>query len=322
MRKMMTSVSVIVPTKDRPRELEFTVRTLLLQTTLPLQLIIVDQSSGTEGRDRVDRLYASLVDRSGGALELCYIMDETIPGANVARNRAIDAATGDIVLFLDDDVILEPDFIEEIVAAYARRPDAAGISGVITNYQRPQLLFGLWTSLFVRGPFLDKRQAVYWNADGLRNSEPIPVDRFGEGLMSFRAEAIRNCRFDENVRVCYGEDVDFCSQLKPNSILLIAPRARLVHSKSPIGRLHDHFLRRQVRSACFLYWKNWNHGFKNALSFFWLNVGYILLAMVGSMLRLSLEPWRAIGSGIRDARAALERTAMGMAVTTRGSCAS
>ena len=121
--------------------------------------------------------------------------------------------------------------------------------------------------------------------------------------MSFRAEAVRNVRFDERLRgVSDGEDVDFCISLGPRAPLFIAPRARLIHNQSPIGREQRHWLARTSRAAFYLYGRHWKHGFKNRLCFCWLNVGCALLASVGVLRKRSLGPWRAFFSGVRDAR--------------------
>ena len=120
--------------------------------------------------------------------------------------------------------------------------------------------------------------------------------------MSFRADAIRDLRFDERlVGVSDGEDVDFCMRLKPGSVLLIAPRARLIHKKSPSGRLGDHWLRRSARAALFLYRKNWSRGVRNRVSFMWLNLGYGIVATFASLRHCSTKPWHALLAGVRDA---------------------
>ena len=121
--------------------------------------------------------------------------------------------------------------------------------------------------------------------------------------MSFRSDVVRRHRFDEDLRgVSDGEDVDFCVRLGSKAILMIAPRVRLEHRQSPEGRLQDHYLRRQARSEYYLYWKSWNHGIKNRLCFAWINVGFGLQAIIGILRRCSLEPWRALCAGVRDAR--------------------
>jgi len=296
-------VCVIIPTKNRRNDLLTTVRTLLRQTILPTQIVIVDQSPDDSA---LRCLQAEWTDTR--CVRLDYVHDPSLNGAATARNRAMELATGGVWLFLDDDVILEPDFIEQILAVYRDHPNVGGVSGVITNYPRPSALLRVWNAVFVCGPFRDERQPIYWNADRLRNSPPLAVRRFGGGLMSFRADVIRGRWFDENLRgVSDGEDVDFCMQLGSAMKLVMAPRARLEHWHSPVGRLRDHWLRRSVRGNFFLYKKNWNKGFFNRLCYGWLLVGYCFVATVASVRRWSLEPWRAMRTGADEAGRAAPR---------------
>jgi GT2 family glycosyltransferase len=303
MKPVLPSVAVIIPTKNRPSDLEVTIRTLLAQTVLPQHLIIIDQSSDDDSRCRVQRLFEQQTPAGPQYPKLSYESNHAITGGAMARNHAMQLAQGDVWLFLDDDVSLESNFIEELLYAYCEYPQAAGISGIVTNYSRPPWFKRSWDLVFLCGPFRDLRQSVYWRANQLRDSKPIPVDRLGAGLMSFRSSVIRNHRFDQDLcGVSDGEDVDFCLRLGPHALLMIAPRARLEHRQSTGGRLHDHYLRRQARSEYFLYWKNWNHGIKNRLCFAWMNVGFALQAMLGILRRCSFEPWRALRAGVRDAR--------------------
>ncbi len=295
------SVSIIIPTKNRPVDLCRVCRSVWQQTVCARQLIIVDQSPEHESKEAVARQYADEPRVVRETLKLDYVRDTTISGLAVARNRAMEIAFGDIWLFLDDDVILEPDFLQQLLGAYASHPEAVGISGVVTNYTRPPRLSRLWNTIFLRGPFFDDRQPVYWQADRLRNSGPVRVSRLGGGLMSFRSEAIRGKKFDENLRgVSDGEDADFCAHLGTEALLLITPKARLVHNQSPSGRERAHWLARHARGLTYLYRRNWRHGVKNRLCFMWLNVGYALTATLAGLRRASLEPWRSLLAGLRE----------------------
>ena len=302
-------LSVIIPTKNRPVDLELTVQSVLLQSLVPHQLIIVDQSQDDESRKRVEKQYEAARQQNRATAELRYIHDPSISGLAVARNRAMAEATEEIWVFLDDDVWLEPAFLEELMSAYLQHPRMAGVSGIVTNYRVPSRGYRLWYGTFVRGPFYDERQPIYWKAERLRNSEPIVVRKLGGGLMSFRAMVIRKLRFDEKLLgVAEGEDVDFCFRLGQDAVLAIAPRARLVHKRSVVGRSREHWLRREAQAAHYLYKKNWNRNIRNWLCFVWLNVGYALLASVGSLRRVSLDPWRALIRGVRAAGLAFRRS--------------
>jgi GT2 family glycosyltransferase len=279
------SVSAIIPTKNRAQDLEITIESLLRQTRLPDELILVDQSPETSFTKPI-------------SIPIHYMHDPGLSGLTAARNAAMKVARGDIWLFMDDDVVLEPTFLEEILAAY--RPDVTGISGIITNYKRPPLGHLLWESIFMRGPFLDDRQRVYWNAAQIRDAAPIRVRQFTGALMSFKADAIRESQFDINLTgACPGEDLDFCASLPNGSILLIAPKARLVHKRSPEGRSSVHWLALHAQVSYYMRERHWRHGIRSNVYFFWLNVGYMLAASLSSLKRVSPQPWRAWRDGAR-----------------------
>jgi GT2 family glycosyltransferase len=295
------SVSVLIPTKDRPISLARVVQLLLAQTTLPTQVVIVDQSSTDDSHRQVKAVFAG-VEAGREAVGLRYIHDCTIPGAAVARNRAMEEAIGQIWLFLDDDMEPERDFIEQLVAVYSRWPSNGGVSGIITNYPRPSLAFRVWSGLFLQGPFHDERQPIYWSAEQLRDHEPIPVTKFGSGLMSFRADLVRDVRFDESLRgLPPGEDIDFCARLGPAARLVIAPQARIAHQASPSGRSEEYWVKEYAQGKLYAYHRNWRRGLRSRLCCLWFEVGCGLAASVGSVHRRSLRPWRAFLKGVREA---------------------
>jgi GT2 family glycosyltransferase len=301
-------VSVIIPTKNRASDLVLAVRSIFAQTFTGLSLLIVDQSPNDSGQRAVEHELALARALHGCDCELKYILDPSIAGAAAARNHAMRLAEGDIWLFLDDDVVLEPDFVEQLLAVYRDYPRSGGVSGIITNYARLPLSYRLWSSIFTCGPFRDERQKIYWNADRVRNSPPIPVRHFTGALMSFRSRAVQNLFFDESLDrhfhgVSDGEDIAFCEKLGSKAELRIAPRARLQHNHSPVGRLTDHWLRRHARANLFLYnHYYWNMRLLNRLDYGWLWIGYWLVAALASARRLSIEPCRALLTAQREAR--------------------
>jgi GT2 family glycosyltransferase len=298
-----TSLTVIIPTRNRPGDLRAAVNTLLMQTVLPCETIIVDQSPRDDSERAIAELFAGASDRAREQVALKYIRDPEISGLATARNEALRHSHGDVVLFLDDDVELEADFVEALLRAYAENPEVAGVSGIVTNYLPKPLLGRLWNRIFVIGPFYDDRQAIYYRADRLRHSEPLRVTRFTGALMSFRSSAMRDARFDANLRgASEGEDVDFCMHLGPTAKLVIHPGARLVHKVSPAGRVSEQWIGAVARGNAYLYYRNWNSGLKNRVCFFWLRVGYSLLALASSARRRSLTPWRTLRNALRQGR--------------------
>jgi glycosyltransferase involved in cell wall biosynthesis len=292
------NLSIIIPTKNRAQALSRTLPTLLRQSSLPAEIIIVDQSDEDATREIIKDLQSRSNQQGASAPKFVYLYEPQISCAGAARNVAIEKASGDVLVFLDDHVLLEPNFLEEILKAYAQEPALGGVSGVITNYPKPPLRQRWLTRLFWTGPFHDERQQIYWQCDKLRDSVPFRVRKFGAGLMSVKRQALGDVRFDEFYKGS-GEDVDVSWRISERFPLVIAPRARLVHVRTSEGMPRDHWLTSDVQSSYFLYRRHWRHGIKNRLCFAWLHIGYLLIAALASVRRGSLEPWRALRKGLR-----------------------
>ena len=295
------TVSVIIPTKNRPRDLSGTIQNLFRQSILPKQLIIVDQSESCEGRDLVRAAFHALPVERRENIDLCHISDPSIVGAATARNCAMDIADGDIWLFLDDDVRLDPDFIKEVISIYEKHQNIGGVAGIITNYARPGFGYRCWSWIFEWGPFHDERQPIYWNAYRLRDSAPIRVRKFTGCAMSFKASVIGDMRFDQNLRgASLAEDIDFCARLE-SARLVVSPRARVAHMRSPMNRARDHWIRSHALSASYMYRRNWAHGLTNRVCFRWLQAGEFLVVAMSCLRRRSLDPLHALQAGLRQA---------------------
>src|SRR5260370_35197375 len=94
-------ISVVVPTRERPQDLQKLFASLLQQTRLPDELIVVDQSKGGESH--------ALAKESMGAQlwERCtYVHNSSIRGVSPARNVGTRATAADASIFLDEYVCL------------------------------------------------------------------------------------------------------------------------------------------------------------------------------------------------------------------------
>jgi GT2 family glycosyltransferase len=296
-----TKVSAIIPTKNRTSELAIITHDLINQTLLPTEIVIIDQSSDDAGKRLITNLFETAPANVRDSVQLRYVLDPSISGGSAARNKGMEMAAGDIWLCLDDDMGLDRDFLEEIVAVFRERPDVTCVCGVITNYLPPPLPYRLWSRVFVRGPFHDERQPIYWNADRLRRSEPIRLHKLNGGAMAFRSRLIRSLRFDPNLTgLSLAEDVDLAARIEPG-IIVMAPRARVQHNRSPRGRASDHWLRERSQAFHYLYRRNWHHRLSNRLRFLWLNIGFTLAAALCCIKQISFEPLAAFLEGVRRA---------------------
>ncbi len=103
-------VSVCIAHWRRPELLEQLLESLDRQTYPRLEVIVVDDGSDDEATlDRLEALGPLFAER-GWRLET-----QTNAGPARARNRAAALASGDLLLFADDDDVLEPNAVEEMV---------------------------------------------------------------------------------------------------------------------------------------------------------------------------------------------------------------
>ena len=118
----MPSVTVVLPTFRRPDALARVLRALSQQEDpkVPWDVLVVDNGEGVES--------AAVFATHKPALPVsASLVHEPVPGATRARNTGISRASGDIVAFVDDDVVPHRDWLSRIVAPLLRgRADAAG----------------------------------------------------------------------------------------------------------------------------------------------------------------------------------------------------
>ncbi len=100
----LLDADLIVCTRNRPAELTRVLHSIAEQTTLPARVLVVDSSDANASAAVVEQ--RSAVWPAGSQLEL----RRSDPGLPHQRNVGIDATTRPIVCFLDDDVVLEPDY--------------------------------------------------------------------------------------------------------------------------------------------------------------------------------------------------------------------
>lgn len=122
----MGSVSIVIPTLNRPKALARALASARAQTgveDLEIEILVVDNSADGNARAGVEALAAA----PGPAIR--YVA-APVPGVANARNAGVAAAKGDWIAFLDDDEEAAPDWLASHVAT-ARRTGAAAVFGPV-----------------------------------------------------------------------------------------------------------------------------------------------------------------------------------------------
>ncbi len=113
------SLSVVIATYNRPKELRRCLEGLTRQSLPPdrFEVIVVDDCSA----EPVDGIVSDVA----GAFDVRLLRKEVNEGLGEARRSGVEVATGDVVLFVDDDDVAGPDCLAAHLSAHAEHPGKA-----------------------------------------------------------------------------------------------------------------------------------------------------------------------------------------------------
>jgi GT2 family glycosyltransferase len=223
--------AIVICTRNRPIDMKRCLDSLLKQRRMPTKVLIVDSSDDSETADISD-VYRS--DRGLQFLEYAH----TVPGLTLQRNVALAMLREkfDVVHFIDDDVELEPEYIQELMEAFEKDPSLVGAGGVIMGGNRKKARF--FARLEGRDSLIPGRVlSTGFNIGAHETPFDVDVDWLPGCSMSFRLAMIDGLAFDER-RVGYaiGEDADFGLRARARGTLRHVHLARLYHHQSPVNR--------------------------------------------------------------------------------------
>ncbi|HUR86477.1 MAG TPA: glycosyltransferase [Solirubrobacteraceae bacterium] len=118
---MALTASIIVPTRDRAGYLDVALASIAPQAAAAgAELLVVDDGPGADTR--------AVAERHGAR----YVAHDVSRGLNAARNTGIDAARGDLLVFVDDDVAVHDGWLAALLHAHrGAEPDVGVLTGPI-----------------------------------------------------------------------------------------------------------------------------------------------------------------------------------------------
>ena len=182
------TVSIVMPLFNKERDVARAVRSVLAQTFRDFELIVVDDGS-TDGGARVVESFAD---------SRIQLHRQVNAGVSVARNTGIDAATSDLIAFIDADDAYRPDFLANVLSLRERYPIAGAFA---MNYEHiSKQGVGTPCVTTVDEPTLLLDPATYFRI--ARPASPIHAS----SVAVLRTTFDRAGRFPPGVRL--GEDLD------------------------------------------------------------------------------------------------------------------
>jgi len=280
----MLKSTIIIPTYHRPKELTDCLRSILNQTVLPDEVIVVDDSE----------LPLPPLQNELESFHINYIFTrKKIPGLTESRNKGIALSSGDIIFFLDDDVVLAPDFLKAQLAVYEADPEKhiLGVCGLITNEQHRGLKNRLRTlseALFMvsgirEGRVLRSGFSADFGRCWMPSEQEFEVDFLPGGATSYRRSIFKRFMFtDQYNDIGLGEDKDFSYQVAQEGRLIFTKNSCCEHFSAPSMRANKRREGYMFIVGRYLFFKRFFSEKPLNWFFFWYAVsGYVLLRVFG-----------------------------------------
>jgi GT2 family glycosyltransferase len=158
------------------------------------------------------------------------------------RILAIQAAAGSVILFLDDDVEVDPDYLVRLADAYVQHPGIVGIGGRDTLGKEKMFLVRAYLRFFL----LDSGRVGRLSPSGFnlsmsgwrRAARPFETEFLSGCNMSFRKNAVRDMTPAPWLeRYSLGEDIVISEVARAHGALIVEPRLKVKHYDSPVSRV-------------------------------------------------------------------------------------
>lgn len=124
-------ITVGLPTLDREQELLDTINMVLSQNYENIELIVADQSEKHDAKTQTRIAELRQID---SRFKYHKIAPKNLPAA---RNFILEQANGKLILFIDDDIQIEKNFIRLHVEAHKTNPGVAAVGGRVTQTELP-----------------------------------------------------------------------------------------------------------------------------------------------------------------------------------------
>jgi GT2 family glycosyltransferase len=248
--------SLIICTFMRPQSLLRLLNSVCEQTLYPNEILIIDGSTNNETN-------TILKEKSFKNVTYFKVLDSE-RGLTKQRNIGINlvAETSEIICFLDDDIVLTPNYFETLISTYSTNQDALAVGGYIINDTKWEKICGsknpnyfYFDSWQRKEPYRFKiRKAFGLEPDANpgflptfahgRPLEFLPpsgkiyeVEQLMGGASSYRKMIFDRLSFSTYF-IGYGlyEDTDFALRLAKEGKLYVNTKAQLYHHHNDSGR--------------------------------------------------------------------------------------
>jgi cellulose synthase/poly-beta-1,6-N-acetylglucosamine synthase-like glycosyltransferase len=204
---------------------------------IKIELIVVANSKSTPDNQTV----STILNNYNCFYKRHFI--EGIPGLPRSRNKALQAASGQFVTFLDDDIEITSSYFKELEKVFSSNNEIVGVAPFIDTKsfspQRTPTKQKVSRKLRKRSGKISKSGSFFW----LSSPQPtLEVSWLPGCAMSYRREAIGELKFNQNLEkgitggYALGEDADFSLKMSECGKLIGLGSETAIHKLSAISR--------------------------------------------------------------------------------------
>jgi len=271
--KNQFDISIIICTKNRPSNLVNALNTIFIQSVQPFEIIIIDDSEDheTELLIKNEKIYFKSL-----GVDIQYYKNKISKGLAEARNIGIEKSKGEIVLFLDDDVLLHPFYLKNIVDVYKEKwPNVKGVQGHIIRNKPKGILSSVMYSVAKVFNYSYDEANVCKVLPSTHPIYPLPLNKIipcqwlSGCNQSYHRSVFNNLLFDEARLKAYSfkEDIDFSYRVwkKYPDQLFITPYAKLFHCESKKSCQKKTLIYMEEIYSLYFFYKNIDKSLKNII---------------------------------------------------------
>lgn len=228
--------SLIICTRNRSFDLFKCLISISSLSKKPDEITIVDSSD----LPVFDQIPIQTLLKSSPFAQIPLNLISSKPGLTIQRNIGIKSSSGDVVHFVDDDTVLDPNYLSSMADLFEENEQFAGGMGTVTNIAPYKLsLNRIFRSIFLMPKDYSTGKTTMSGLPTFRYglNEFSEIESTGGCCMSFRREILLRNLFEEKFPR-YGalEDVELSYRLSRKYKLFYNPHARLQHFQSPASR--------------------------------------------------------------------------------------
>lgn len=211
----MKSISIIIPTRNRIKTLKECLLKIDKSTIKPKEIIIVDQSD----------IKVNLNEYKFKISQNIIIIHQDCASSTKARNNGLKKASGDIILFMDDDTFLNKYSLENLLKTFEISNDIKLVTSIDINSRNMKKYSDILGLIFCRKKISNKGGYICKGAMlGRYNHDTLYVNETEWAMGYFfaiRKDVVDsyNLKFDENlISYAFSEDLDFTYSCSKNII--------------------------------------------------------------------------------------------------------